>query len=53
MCVNIVHFLLRGATSFPLELFLLHAKIYVVEILSAIVFFKWLFVAFLNEMRRR
>ena len=44
--------LIRSITSFPLERFLLDAKIVVVEILSAVVFFKWLFKAFFREMRK-
>lgn len=44
--------LIRAVSSFQLEHFILNAKIFVVETLSAIVFFKWLFKAFLKEMRR-
>ena len=44
--------LVRSIASFPLEHFLLNSKIVVVEILSAIVFFKWLLKAFFREMRK-
>jgi hypothetical protein len=44
--------LIHWFPSFQLEHFLLKAKIVVVELLSAIVFFKWLFRAFLEEMKR-
>jgi len=48
----VLHHVFDAVTSFPLERFLLNAKIIAVEIISAIVFFKWLLKAFLKEMRR-
>ena len=44
--------LIHWFSSFQLEHFLLNAKIVIVELVSAIVFFKWLFRAFLKEMKR-
>jgi hypothetical protein len=43
---------ISAVSSFPLEQFILKAKIVIVEILSAIVFFKRRLKAFLKEMRR-
>jgi hypothetical protein len=50
--VHVLALVLGFGASFPLERFLLTAKIVVVEILGTIVFFKWLFKAFFKEMRK-